>query len=124
MDRECLHCGMLLRVPVPDYGEDDPAATCIKCDSALFRQTDGSTLTVDIAHHHETVTQALQKLDLALNAAWQGYEQGVRLVVGGSAIRDAVLGELMFQRRSGRILRFRRESPNQGAVLVTLRDAG
>lgn len=122
IDRECLLCGMQLSVPVPDYGEDIPGATCIKCDSALYRQSDGSTLTVDIAHHQETVAQALEKMDHALNAAWQGYERGVRLVVGGGAIRDAVLGELMFQRQAGRILGFRQESPNRGAVLVTLRD--
>lgn len=109
-------------VPVPDYGEDTCAATCIKCDSALFRQSDGSMLTVDIAHHRETVAQALAKMDHALNAAWQGYERGVRLVVGGGAIRDAVLGELTFQHRAGRILRFRQESPNRGAISVILRD--
>ncbi|MEX1197943.1 MAG: hypothetical protein WEB57_08800 [Pseudohongiellaceae bacterium] len=122
IDRECLLCGMRRRVPVPDYGEDTAVATCIKCDSALFRQSDGSTLTVDIAHHRETVAQALEKMDQALNAAWQGYEQDVRLVVGGGAIREAVLGELTFQDRVGRIVRFRPESPNRGAVRVTLRD--
>jgi len=124
IDRQCLLCGMQLRVPVSDYGEDQPGSTCVKCDSALFRQSDGSTLTVDIAHQHETVAQAIQKMDQALNAAWQGYEQGVRLVVGGGAIREAVLGELTFQHRAGRILRFSQESLHRGAVVVTLRDDG
>lgn len=112
---------MELSVPVPDYGEDDPSATCIKCDSALFRQSDGSVLTVDIAHHQETVHEALDKMHRALAQAWAGYEQGVRLVVGGGAIREAVLGELTFQRQAGRVLQFRQESPNRGAILVQLR---
>lgn len=123
IDRECLLCGMQLTVPLSDYGEDSTGASCIKCDSALFRQSDGSTLTVDIAHHRETVAQALEKMDHALNAAWQGYESQVRLVVGGGAIREAVLGELTFQCRKGRILRVRPQAPNHGALLVILRDS-
>lgn len=122
IDRECQLCGMRLRVPVSEYGEHHPEAICIKCDSPLFFQSDGSVLTADIAHQRETVAQALEKMDQVLNAAWLGYEQSVRLVIGGGAIREAVLGALTYQRRAGRIVGFRLESSNRGAVVVDLRE--
>lgn len=93
---------------------------CIKCDSELYNQTDNSTLTIDIAHHRETVAEALQKFQHALNKAWQEtYAGQVRLVVGGGQIRDAVLAELFYLQSKGTVLAFSEE--NRGAVLVRIR---
>ena len=50
----CLDCGM--QVP-------DDIRRCPKCDNQLDRQTDGSTVTIDIAHHGERVSDALRKLE-------------------------------------------------------------
>ncbi len=120
-ERECLHCGMLHLVSLPDFNDRASEQYCDKCDSPLFQQSDRSTLTVDIAHHRETVTQALQKLDFALTEGWHGYTSQVRLIVGGGAIREAVLAELYFQQSKNRILRFVEEGGNRGAVLVRIR---
>lgn len=120
-ERECLHCGMLHLVSLPDFNERAIEQYCDKCDSPLFRQSDGSTLTVDIAHHRETVAQALQKLESALTEGWHGYAGQVRLIVGGGAIREAVLAELYFQQSKNRILNVFEEDGNRGAVGVKIR---
>jgi hypothetical protein len=120
-ERECLQCGMLHEIALPELHERGHERSCIKCDSPLFDQTDGSTLTVDIAHHHETVAQALQKLERSLNRAWQGYARQVRLVVGGGAIREAVLGELHYYQGQGYILDYTEEGHNPGAIVARIR---
>jgi hypothetical protein len=119
--RECLHCGMLHLVSLPDFEEQASQQYCDKCDSPLFGQSDGSTLTVDIAHHRETVAQALQKLESALTDAWHGYTSQVRLIVGGGAIREAVLAELHFKQSKKRIVSVIEEGGNRGSVLVRIR---
>jgi hypothetical protein len=121
MQRECLACGM-----PADSGrlhlEDLPARLqCLKCDSDLFAQSDGSCLTRDIAHRHETVAQALRKLDSALVEAWQSCAGELRLVVGGGVIRRDVLGQLHYYRGCGYLLDYAEESPNHGAILVKIR---
>jgi hypothetical protein len=121
IERECLHCGMLHLVSLPDFDERATEQFCDKCDSPLFQQSDGSTLTIDIAHHRETVAQALQKLESALTEGWHGYASQVRLIVGGGVIREAVLAELYFQQSKNRILNFIEEGGNRGAVLVRIR---
>lgn len=98
-----------------------PVLHCPKCDASLYLQGDGSCLTRDIAHQHETVARALDKLDATLLAGWQGYSSTLRLIVGGGLIREQVLGQLHYSQNQGRVLAFREESPNKGAILVTLR---
>ena len=117
--RECLLCGMLNVVCLPDIAEGLGGLVCAKCDSDLMAQSDGSTLTIDIAHHHETVLQALTKFEHALNQAWHGYTAKLRLIVGGGLIRDAVLAELFFKRSQGIVLNFSEE--NRGALLIRVR---
>jgi len=121
LQRQCLHCGM--RVAALRFGLEEvpPVLHCPKCDASLYLQGDGSCLTRDIAHQHETVARALDKLDETLLNAWQGYGSTLRLIVGGGLIREQVLGQLHFCRQQGRILGYREESPNKGAILVTLR---
>jgi hypothetical protein len=111
---------MLHQLTAPDIADRAREAVCIKCDSPLFSQSDGSTITVDIAHHHETVARALDKFELALNKVWQqSYAENLRLIVGGGLIRDAVLAELFFKKSRGTVLDFSEE--NRGAVLISIR---
>jgi len=117
--RQCLQCGMLHDIRPLDIRDRASGPECVKCDSPLMEQSDGSTLTMDIAHNHETVPQALSTYEQALDSAWQGYARNVRLVVGGGAIRDAVLGELHFMKQSGTVRDVSEE--NRGAVLVRIR---
>lgn len=119
--RECLYCGMQQEIPTVSLADQDLDYLCCKCDSSLLEQTDGSTLTRDIAHQHETVSQAMIKLDQALDLAWQGYYQSVRLVVGGGRIREEILGQLVWYVQEGRVRDMSDEAPNRGAVLVRLR---
>jgi predicted CXXCH cytochrome family protein len=118
--RQCLVCGLEHRVAAPSLLERTREPLCVKCDSPLFSVGDGSQLTVDIAHQHETVKQALAKFELTLERVWQtSHVSDVRLVVGGGLIRDAVLAELHFRKTQGTVPDFREE--NRGAVLVRLR---
>lgn len=119
--RQCLHCGFTLDIAPPELHDRRPAP-CPKCDSDLFAQSDGSVLTQDIAHAGETVPQALAKLERVLEEALAGYSREVRLITGGGLIREEALGQLTFLQREARILSFREEGRNRGAVLVRLRD--
>ncbi|MDP3518256.1 MAG: hypothetical protein Q8S94_13910 [Pseudohongiella sp.] len=118
--RNCLNCGMQYQEAVPDIADRAQDPACIKCDSPMFSLSDGSTLTADIAHHHETVVKALNKFELVLNQAWQqSHAENLRLIVGGGLIRDAVLAELFFKKSRGTVLDFSEE--NRGAVLIRIR---
>lgn len=112
-----------MRVPAARFGLDEvpPLLYCPKCDANLYLQSDGSCLTRDIAHGHETVARALQKLEETLLAGWEGYCGSLRLIVGGGVIREQVLGHLHHCRLRGRLLDYREEAPNKGALLVRLR---
>ncbi len=112
---------MLHRVPISDIRERTIEQYCSKCDSPLLQQSDGSTLTVDIAHQRESVSQALDKFEAALDEAWQSHARQLRLVVGGGVIREEVLAELEFKRRQGTVLDFFEEAPHRGAVLARIR---
>lgn len=121
MQRECLVCGMPAVVNRLQLDDLPPQQYCLKCDSDLYAQSDGSCLTCDIAHQHETIPLALQKLDAAIVAAWQANYQQLRLVVGGGSIRNEVLGQLRYYQASSYLLSYTEESPNRGAVLVRIR---
>ena len=118
--RECLSCGMHHQQLAPDIADRVREPLCIKCDSPLFSLSDGSTITVDIAHHRETVVQAVEKFELTLNRVWkQTHAQTLRLIVGGGLIRDAVLAELYFKKSRGTVLDFSEE--NRGALIIRIR---
>jgi hypothetical protein len=120
-ERECLGCGMVVAVADFDLEAVPPLLRCVKCDANLYLQSDGSCLTVDIAHQQETVSRALRKLDALLLEAWQGYYRSIRIIVGGGRIRAEVLGQLHHYQQQRRLLAYREESPNRGAIVVTLR---
>jgi DNA-directed RNA polymerase subunit RPC12/RpoP len=119
--RECLNCGMHVAAATIDLEHLPPQVRCPKCDGNLYLQTDGSCLTRDIAHNRETVNRAMDKLDQCLTEAWSGYAASVRLVVGGGLIREQILGQLLYYRDQGRVRDFREDSPNRGAIVVTIR---
>ncbi|HDZ08183.1 hypothetical protein [Pseudohongiella sp.] len=118
--RQCLFCGLLDSRTPGEIADRHLEPVCVKCDTPLWSQSDGSTVTVDIAHQRETVAQALGKFKEALSRSWQrSHAEHLRLIVGGGLIRDAVLGELFFLNSKGIVLAF--EEENRGAVLVRLR---
>lgn len=108
----CLDCGMSL---------DSGIQFCPKCDNDLGQQHDGSTVTVDIAHSGETVREALQKMQNEVGFARTGSAKNIRLVVGSGLIRNEVLLTLGDMKFRGDVKEFDLESPNVGAVLVTLK---
>ena len=119
--RTCLHCGFETRTDCPDFRDPVERIVCPKCDDALFLQSDGSTLTRDIAHQGETLDRAVEKLDVTLQSAWAGYARAVRLIVGGGRIRDEILGQLRHYQDRGYIRDFATDSRNPGAITVVLR---
>lgn len=112
MHQTCLNCGMSV---------DGSTQNCPKCDNALGLQHDGSTLTVDIAHQGERVSEALQKMEHEIQRARQGVALNLRLIVGSGLIRDEVLLALRDSKFRGDIRDFEIEPYNTGAVLIRLK---
>jgi len=110
--RHCLQCGMKV---------DSDIRYCPKCDNDLRSQTDGSTVTVDIAHHGEKVRDAERKLAGSIAEAQEGLAATLRIVVGGGLIREQVLSDLMTFEHRGEIRGFTIEGRNPGAILVSLK---
>jgi hypothetical protein len=112
-----------MAVKAPRFELDDapPRLACPKCDENLYQQHDGKILTRDIAHQRETIPRALEKLDRLLLEGWRGYWKGVRIVVGGAAIRSEVLSQLRYYRGRGVVREYREDSPNRGAIVAFLR---
>lgn len=112
MSVQCLGCGMLVSAGVK---------ACPKCDALLEEQTDGSVLHRDIAHQHETVAQAMCKLEQALLDCRQSHACGVRLAVGRGVIREEVMRQLSWLAMNGDILDFDHDEGNTGAIMVFMR---
>jgi hypothetical protein len=94
---------------------------CPKCDNQLDLQTDGSTITIDIAHHGERVRDALHKLESQTKLAKRGVTAYLRIVVGSGVIREAVLSRLMDLEYRGVIMSHELEQDNAGSILVQLK---
>lgn len=109
---ECMQCGMTLH---------QGRVNCPKCDDLLDAQTDGSIMTVDIAHDRETVRDAVTKLNQILDEVDKARGAGARLIVGTGRIREAVSAELATYLHRKDILSFDYEGQNEGAILVMLR---
>jgi len=108
----CLECGM-------SFTEN--TRNCPKCDNALDLQHDGSTITVDIAHDGERVSDALRKMQREINLARNDVVCRIRLIVGTGLIRDEVLLALRDLRFRDEVKDFDLEPTNAGAVLVRLK---
>jgi len=100
---------------------DESQKQCPKCDSVIDQQTDGSTITVDIAHHGETVREALRKMDTELELAKSGIAKNLRIVVGTGLIREESLRTLDDLQRRGVVVRFHPEPSNRGAIIIQLK---
>ena len=112
MQQICLDCGMSV---------SETMRNCPKCDNALNLQHDGSTITVDIAHQGERVSEALQKMQSEIDLARKGAAMSIRLVVGSGLIRNEVMLILRDLKFRGDVMDFEPESFNAGAVLVRLK---
>ena len=94
---------------------------CPKCDNKIDAQTDGSTLSVDIAHNGERLREAMQKMERTISEALKGNAQYLRLIVGSGVIREEVLLHLVTLERRKTIVSYSEDGSNQGAVLVRLK---
>jgi predicted oxidoreductase len=112
MGKICLDCGMSI---------DEDIRRCPKCDNFLDYQHDGSITTVDIAHQGEKVDEALCKMRAAVDAARNGIELYLRLIVGSGVIRDEVLVALRDLKASGDVKSFGVESSNSGSIKLRLK---
>lgn len=112
MQRSCLNCGMLV---------DETITDCPKCDEVLDLQHDGTTLTVDIAHQGERVSEAIEKMIAEIDLARKGVALNLRLIVGSGLIRDEVMLRLRDLEFRGDIKSFAAGHNNAGAVLVRLK---
>lgn len=112
MEKICLDCGMSI---------DEDIKRCPKCDNFLDSQNDGSITTVDIAHQGERVDEALCKMRAEIDAARNGVELYLRLIVGSGVIRDEVLAALCDLQAGGDVKGFEVESSNAGAIKLRLK---
>ncbi|MFH1571218.1 MAG: Smr/MutS family protein [Gemmatimonadota bacterium] len=110
--RQCLQCS---------FRVEEGTRYCPKCDADLRTQSDGSQRTIDIAHRHETVEGALDKLRRAVDRAGHGLTGTLRVVVGQGLIREAVEPELRQLRARKKVHSYRLEPGNPGAYLVRLK---
>jgi hypothetical protein len=111
-NQTCLNCGMRI---------DSEVRRCPKCDNQLDEQTDGSTMTVDIAHNGERVHEALRKMHDQIEAANRGVAQYIRFIVGSGLIREEAMMSLGDLERRKVIVRQELEPRNSGAILVKLK---
>ena len=110
--RPCFRCGMSVFADL---------RICPKCNAVLVEQTDGSTLTADIAHQGERVHEALEKLASLIDEARCGFTYKVRLITGSGFIREAAYARLGDYQSSGDIKSFDIDSANPGVILVYVR---
>ncbi len=107
----CANCGM-------EY--DERTHKCPKCDTPAYSDNRNQTLTVDIAHHGETLDNALQKLSAALTEAQSKRYGRLRLIVGSGKINSELARDLEWSRSQGVIKSFQHESSNQGAYILRM----
>lgn len=108
--KHCLQCGMEVSGP-----------RCLKCDSVIAEQTDGSTVWVDIAHSGQTVREAMRELGYELRINGEGVSRYLGLIVGNGKIRDEVLARLGDLKFRGDIQGFENTETNPGQILVQIK---
>jgi len=108
----CLECGMSV---------SEAVHYCPKCDNELTQQNDGTTITVDIAHHGERVSESLRKMHIEIDLTRKGVAKRIRFIVGSGVIREEVILALRDLEFRGEINEFEQEPNNPGAVLVSLK---
>ena len=111
--RECLQCGFIV--------EEPKITDCPKCDATLGKQTDGSIRTVDIAHHQETVSEAIDKLRKAVNRHRKDLTQSLHVIVGGGTIREEIISTLNQMKARRLIKDYGPEKKNRGTYILRLK---
>ncbi|MFT7685949.1 MAG: hypothetical protein ACI9FB_001294 [Candidatus Azotimanducaceae bacterium] len=97
------------------------ALNCPKCDSVILKQSDGSTVTYDIAHQGEYVRHALMKLQELMDELLMSPTGNLRLIVGNGLIKNEVnyfLADMQFRND---IRGFAQDGKNSGAIMVRLK---
>ena len=97
------------------------ARRCPKCDNHLDEQTDGSTVTVDIAHNGERVHEALRRMQDQVETENRGVAQYIRFIVGSGVIREEAMASLGDLKRRGVIIHQEVARSNGGSILVKLK---
>ena len=108
--KHCLFCGMEILGP-----------KCLKCDSVISEQTDGSTVWVDIAHNGQTVIDAMRELEYELRVNGEGLSRYLGLIVGNGKIREEVLARLGDLKFRGDIQGFKNTDANPGQIMVQIK---
>ena len=110
--RHCLDCGMTISIA---------ELYCPKCDAVISKQSDGTTVTYDIAHQGEYVRHARMKLQEVMDELRSSPTGNLRLIVGNGLIKEEVyhfLADLEFRKE---ILDFKQDGRNKGSILVRLK---
>ena len=110
--KECLNCGFI---------PDRPEPICPKCDSHLNLQTDKTWIRVDVAHHGETIDEAINTLRKTIIETRMGNSQGLNVVVGKGMIRDAAWACLKNLKDQRKIITFDFENKNDGMIKVQVK---
>ncbi|MFT5210122.1 MAG: broad specificity phosphatase PhoE [Flavobacterium sp.] len=94
---------------------------CPKCDAVISKQSNGQTVTYDIAHQGERVRDALIKLQDLLDALRASPTGNLRVIVGHGLIKEEVnhtLATMLFRKD---IIGFSQDGRNTGAFIVRLK---
>ena len=110
--RECIKCHFCV---------DDNVRYCLKCDTDLDLQTDGSVFTIDIAHHGQTREQAISEIDEIVGESKKNLFQYIRFIVGSGIISEEALKHLSWLQYSKAIIEFDFEPGNKGSILVKVK---
>jgi len=110
-DDSCTNCGMLL----------NPENTnCPKCDEHRYAKNRKLTLSIDIAHARQTLAQAEQQLDQAIEQAMTEQFGNLKIIVGRGLIRDEIHRSLDAAQWQNRIRDYQPEKYNQGAYVIQM----
>lgn len=107
----CNNCGMLLN---PEQ------QNCPKCDEHRCAKNHKQTLSVDIAHGRQTLAQAEQQLDQAIENAIAEQFGNLKIIVGRGLIREEIRRSLDAAQWQNRIRDYQPEKNNQGAYIIQM----
>lgn len=104
--KQCPECGMVIDITL---------TTCPKCDFNLRLINRDKTIMVDIAHHHETVEQAIEKLNDFITKAKDENYGHLKIIVGNGLIREEIKRLLPYYQEIGKISGYTTDGFNRGA---------
>ena len=107
----CNNCGMLIQ---PEE------LHCPKCDHHRYTKNHKKTLSIDIAHGRQTLAQAEQQLDQAIEKAIAEQFGKLKLIVGRGLIRGEIRHSLDAAQWQDRIREYQPEKNNLGAYIIQM----